>query len=297
MAELSYLTLDVFTDRRFGGNQLAVFPDASGLPDATMQAIARELNLSETIFLSPARPGQEWNARIFTPGMELPFAGHPTIGAAIALSLLGRVESDRIVLHEPAGPVPVRLFESGGTPAAVLSTPQLPRPVSLVLAEPAALASMLGLSPSDIGPVAPAAYSAGVPFTFIPVRSRTLLDRAVLDVPNWAIHVGSTAAPHVAVLSLEDWEQGTEVHLRMFAPAMGIAEDPATGAAAAALAGLLARIQRVPDGTGKWRIIQGVRMGRPSIIQLEADVAAGAVAAVRVGGQAVLMSRATMEID
>lgn len=298
MRQLSFVTLDVFTERRFGGNQLAVFPDAPGLPDATMQAIARELNLSETIFLSPSRPGSDWNARIFTPGVELPFAGHPTIGAAIALSLLGHVRSETIVLHERAGPVPVRLLHSERGPFAVLTAPQLPEPVSLSHAVDAdALASMIGLRSADMGPVPPAAYSAGVPFTFVPVRSRGLLDRAVLDVQQWALHLRSTAAPHVAALSLEDWSEGSEVDLRMFAPAMGITEDPATGAAAAALAGLLAKIQSPQDGTKTWRITQGVQMGRPSAIRLEADIAGGAIMSVRVGGHAVLMSRSTMEID
>lgn len=298
VTKIAYVTLDVFTDRRFGGNQLAVFPDGGGLAPATMQAIAREMNLSETAFLSPAAAPQTWDLRIFTPAMELPFAGHPTIGAAVALGLLGRVTGEGIVLNEGVGPVPVRVSaadQSRGS--AVLTTPLLPRRVEAATPPAPLLAETIGLREEDLGPVPPSAHSAGVPFTFMSVRDRARLDAAALDVQGWRTHLSETSAPHVVLFTLDDWHTGRDVSLRMFAPAMGIAEDPATGAAAAALASLLADLQRPADGTSCWRISQGVKMGRPSEIRLETDVASGALTAVRIGGSAVLMARATLELD
>lgn len=285
-----YLVLDVFTDRPFGGNPLAVFPDAKGLDAAAMQIIAGELNLSETIFLTAGAEPDRWSARIFTPGMELPYAGHPTIGAALALAKLGRVSGDSLILDEAVGAVAVTL--SGE--AAILTSLRLPEEVEAPL-DAAAAAALLGLASDELGPLAPSAWSAGVAFTFIPVANREALARASLDLTVWRARLAGSAAPHVYAFALADWDHGARVRARMFAPAMGISEDPATGAAATALAGLLARAQRRGEGSHAWRIHQGVEIGRPGLIRLEADVAGGAVTAVRVGGEAVLVARGRLE--
>ena len=308
---LSFILADVFTDRPFGGNPLAVFPRVAGLATATMQAIARELNLSETTFVFPPdRPDVTCSVRIFTPGSELPFAGHPTIGTALVLEAVGaltdapnvRRTADgaiEIVLGEGVGPVPVRLTRAGngGAARAVLTSPRLPAKVGTP-PPPAVMARLLGLPVEALaGAALPAAgWSAGVPFLVIPLKDRAALSRVQLDTATWAAHLKGSEAPHVLALTLTDPAGGREVHMRMFAPAMGIAEDPATGAAAAALAGFLAERQRPPGGTTRWQLRQGDDMGRPSLIELEADIAAGALAAVRVGGTAVLMGRGSLDV-
>ena len=287
-----YLLLDVFTDRLFGGNQLAVFTDARGLSTETMQAVARELNLSETVFVLPAEAGGDHRLRIFTPGMELPFAGHPTIGAAIALA--GATSASSISFEEAAGLVPVALDASGPGIRAMLTSPKLPEPVPADLSVEDA-AALLGLSaPALVS--APSAYSAGVPFLFVPVASPAALDAVTLDLARWRQHLANTAAPHVVALWMDDWQCGLDVHMRMFAPLMGIAEDPATGAAAAACAGLLVHRQRPVDRTRRWTVHQGHAMGRPSTIFLEADIEGGGLDAVRVGGGAVVVGHGSLKI-
>lgn len=287
-----YLLLDVFTDRLFGGNQLAVFTQASGLTTDTMQAVARELNLSETVFVLPAEAGGDARLRIFTPGMELPFAGHPTIGAAIALA--GTISSSTIVFEEAAGLVPVTLNADGPGVRAMLTSPKPPAPVPADLTAEGA-AAVLGLAPDALASL-PLAYSAGVPFLFVPVASLAVLNALTLDIARWRQHLAATAAPHVVALWMDDWNTGLDVHMRMFAPLMGIAEDPATGAAAAACAGLLVDRQRPADGIRRWTIHQGHAMGRPSTIYLEADVDGGRPGAVRVGGTAIIVGHGSLRI-
>ncbi len=290
-----YHTLDVFTDRPFGGNPLAVFPDARGLSAAQMQTVARELNLSETVFVLPAEAGGTRRVRIFTPGAELPFAGHPTVGTAILLVALGEVPAEdgevEVVLEEGVGPVPVTVRVRGGRPEfARFTAARAPE----LLPAPAELASVIGLDAADLAdaPWEPAVASCGVPFTVIPLRDLDALARARLDPAAWERVLAGSGAP--SVYPVVPAAPGGTVRVRMFAPNMGIAEDPATGAAAAALGGYLAR--GAGSGTLCWTVEQGVEMGRPSRIQLEADVAGGRATAVRVGGSAVLMSEGTMEV-
>jgi trans-2,3-dihydro-3-hydroxyanthranilate isomerase len=296
MSERDYLLLDVFTARLFGGNQLAVFPDGDGLPAATMQAIARELNLSETVFVLSAKDGADARLRFFTPGMELPFAGHPTIGAAIALaSAGGALEGvSQAVFAEEVGAVPVTIhLHDDDLLSATLTSPLLPTSIATeLLAVDAAM--IAGVARSDIADVGPRAYSAGVPFHFLPLNSVETLSTVTLDLQAWQACLADSPAPHVVMLAMEDWHDGREVHMRMFAPLMGIAEDPATGAAAAALAGLLVDCQMPGDGTHRWVIYQGEAMGRPSTIHLEVDVADRRSIAVRVGGTAVVVGRGTL---
>lgn len=293
-------TLDVFTDRVFGGNPLAVFPDAGDIPPDAMQRIARELNLSETVFVTGAE-GTSFDVRIFTPATELPFAGHPTVGTAFLLTLLGRVPAGerlaRLVLREAVGPVPVEVRVEEGRPTyATFGAPRVPEAGPAPPA-PAVLAEVLSIDEADLGGTLPAAtYTAGVPFLFVSLRCRDALTRARVDVGPWERHLSQAWAPHLYVVTDDAGEEGVALRARMFAPAMGITEDPATGGAATALAGLLAARDAGADGTYCWKVVQGVEMGRPSRILVEADVRDRRVAQVRVGGAAVLVSEGEMLI-
>lgn len=291
-----YHLLDVFTQEPFGGNQLAVFADATAIPPDLMPRIARELNLSETVFVLPtASPGALRRLRIFTPGMELPFAGHPTVGTACLLASLGVVGgqgSGEILLEEGVGNVRVRVHAgSGSAPSfAQLSAPQ-PADIREAPLDRARLAHLLTLGIDDVledDAHGPAAGSCGVPFLFVPLRNRGALCRCRLNAGAWESSLASTWAPHVFAYTFDAEREQSQIRARMFAPAMGIAEDPATGAAATALAALLAaRAGR--DGTHHWRMEQGFEMGRPSILELEADVVGGRVTDARVGGHAVVV--------
>ena len=297
---LRYHLLDVFTDRRFGGNPLAVFPEAdTGLSTETMQAIARELNLSETVFVFPPERGGLRKVRIFTPRSELPFAGHPTIGTAILLAGLGAAPQPegecRIVLEEGVGPVPVALRMKQGRPEFAQLTAQPPELRAVPLARER-IAAMLSLEVADLhpGPLEPVAASCGVPFFFVPLRSRAALARAALDLGVWRQELAGSWAEYVHVYALEAELPGSDLRARMFAPAAGIAEDPATGGAAAALAGILALQRSEESGTFRWTLEQGFEMGRPSLLYLEADKSGGSVNAVRVGGRAVVIGEGTL---
>jgi len=292
----------VFTDQVFGGNQLAVFPDAGGLSGEQMQRIARELNLSETVFIDPEQPAPDtWRVRIFTPGSELPFAGHPTVGTALLLASLGRVrpvgDEARLVLAEGVGPVPVTVRWSQGRPVfAQLSAARLPE-VGPAVPSGAELSALLGLQPGDVLETerfAPEAVSCGVPFLIVPLRSREALRRVRLDPARWEKQLAGSWAPQVFAVSGVETGQG--MASRMFAPGLGIPEDPATGAAASALVGYLAVRQEARSGTYRWEVVQGVEMGRPSTLFLEADVHEGRITAVRVGGAAVRVGEGFLEV-
>lgn len=299
-----YYLLDVFTDEIFGGNQLAVFPDAQPIPEHVMPRIARELNLSETVFLlPPTRAGATARARIFTPARELPFAGHPTIGTACLLAMLDRVPVARgtaeVVLEQPVGLVPVTVRSAAqGRPL----TAQLTAAQSLECREQdvsrVQLAAMLGLAPEDIvadAKLEPTAASTGSAFLFVPLRNRDAVARCQLHLGDWSRHLATAWAQHVFVYAFDAERPGSDLRARMFAPALGIPEDPATGSAATALAGLLAlRLER--DGTFRWRLEQGFEMGRPSILELEAEVKDGSVTATRVGGASVLVGEGTLHL-
>ena len=296
-----YITADVFTDRMFGGNQLAVFTDARGLESDTMQAIAREMNLSETVFvLPPETPRGTRRLRIFTPGRELPFAGHPTVGSAFVLTAIGEVPLDgeltRIVFEEGVGPVEVTVRAENGRPPtfAQLSAAKLPEfgppPPSAEI-----IASVLSIDASEIesGARAPQAVSCGVPFLFVTVRDLDALARIRVNTEQWERHIASYWASDIYVLTHTSGE--ADIRARMFAPDMGIAEDPATGGAATALAGYILP-PNAEDGVLRWTIHQGVEMGRPSTIFLEATIASGTITAIRVGGASVLVSEGTLTL-
>ena len=294
MPRYRFHTLDVFTDTPFGGNPLAVVLDADDLSGESMQIIAAEFNLSETVFvLKPAKAGANRSkVRIFTPQTELPFAGHPTVGVSFLLARLKLVELNpadpAMVLEEGVGDVPVKV-QSGqdGPRSTQMSAPRMPErgpePPSR-----ADLAAMLSLAEADLLP-GHAAYSCGVPFLFVPVRDREAIARAKLRTDRWEKLLSGWWAKSVFPFTTDTVSKEAQIHARMFAPAMGVTEDPATGSAASALAGFLHDQDR-RDGTRRWLIEQGFEMGRPSHIELEADIAGGKITAVRVGGSSVLIS-------
>ena len=303
MASYRFLTADVFTERAFGGNQLAVLPDARGLDDAQMQAIAREFNLSETVFVLPAEEHNHFRRlRIFTPGQELPFAGHPTIGAAFVLASIDEIhltgEATHIVFEEGAGPVPVSIASRDGTPvAAMLTAPRIPRP-GPAPPDTAVLAAILSLKSDELlrDRWKPEAFSCGVPFLFVAVRDRVVLASIELRMSDWETSLRDYWAPSIFAFCRDPEGPTSDFRARMFAPDMGISEDPATGAAVAAFAGYLGT--RIEDASERhaWTIEQGFEMGRPSILELEAEFGAGAISAVRVGGSSVLVSEGAIEV-
>jgi len=290
-----FYTLDVFTGQALTGNPLAVVLDAQGLDDARLQAIAGEFNLSETVFVAaPEGAGRRAALRIFTPGRELPFAGHPTVGTAVLLALLdrdgqpGRLDFD---LEEKAGQVPCVVEVLGaGRGRATFIAPRLPERLG-DLPDRAILARGLGLEVGDIGLGGhePGIYSAGVPFGCVPLRSREAVTRA--RPTGQAFAEAFKAVGDAYVYCADPLDPASAWHARMFAPGMGIAEDPATGSAAAAFAGVIMRFEAPADGDHAFVIEQGDAMGRPSRITLTLEVAGGELRRTRIGGEAVVVSR------
>jgi trans-2,3-dihydro-3-hydroxyanthranilate isomerase len=298
-----FVTADVFTDRTFGGNQLAVFPDAKGIDPKLMPHIAREFNFSETTFvLPPADPAHTARVRIFTPGGELPFAGHPTVGTAHVLAATGAVrltgESTKIVFEELVGPVPVTIRAKGGHPVfAQLTAARRPE-----IGPPApaheSLARMLSLKPESLrsGAFSPESVSCGVSFLFVPLVDRVAVAAARLKLDLWEEVLGRYVTSKVFVFAEDAERPGSDVRARMFAPGIGVPEDPATGSAVVGLAGYLAARDPRRDGMLRWVVEQGFEMGRPSILEAEADKKNGEVTATRVGGSTVIVTTGEMTL-
>jgi trans-2,3-dihydro-3-hydroxyanthranilate isomerase len=296
-------TLDVFTETRHEGNPLGVVLDSEGLDDAAMQTIAREFNLPETVFVSPPRdPLNSAAIRIFTPANELPFAGHPTIGTAILLAELraGAMLGGggiTIALEEKIGLVKVDVTRQPGRASrAVFSLPALPKLLDHSF-DPATVARAIGIDVAEIGFGAHgiAAWSAGVPFVMVPVRSLQAIARAgYADPQAWNEAFGVTGKAAAYLYTRETLSPAHHVHARMFAPKMGIIEDPATGAAVAAFAGVAATCELPEDGVHQLVIEQGFEMGRPSLIALDLDIQHGGLVAAAIGGSAVRMSEGVL---
>jgi trans-2,3-dihydro-3-hydroxyanthranilate isomerase len=297
-----YVTADIFTDEPFGGNQLAVFPEASGLNDEQMFALAKEFNFSETTFVFPPEKGGTRKVRIWTPGGEVPFAGHPTVGTAHVLAEIGEIpldgETTSIVLEEGVGPVPVSIRASGGKPVfAQLSVAKLPE-VGPPVPTRETLASILSLETKDLvgGHFAPQSVSCGLPFLFVPVKDRDAVKRSRIRVEQWERTLGNAWASMVFVFSRDPEREGSDIRARMYAPGISVPEDPATGSACAALGGYLGARDPRQDGTLRWVVEQGFEMGRPSIIEVEPDKQGGMITGVRVGGASVMMGEGTIRV-
>ncbi|HTO32109.1 MAG TPA: PhzF family phenazine biosynthesis protein [Pararhizobium sp.] len=292
-----YAIYDVFTANRLEGNPLAVVFDGDGLSDKAMQAIAGEFNLSETVFITPAENSAHTaQLRIFTPGYELPFAGHPTVGAAIALAeearKTGEGDYDLVqMLEENVGPVRCAVRHKAGS--ATFAEFDVPRKSEQLEArfDRQALADAFSLKATQIGfeNHVPSFWSAGVPFVMVPVHDVAAAGAVDFDAAAWEqvtpMAEGRLASAYVYCRG--GVNHIARFHTRMFAPAMGITEDPATGAAVAAFSGAIHHFDRLIDGHHPFLIEQGVEMGRPSLLHLHIDVAGGEITASRIGGQAV----------
>ena len=320
MRTLRFVTCDVFTSTPFTGNQLAVVFGAEGLPTETLQAITREFNYSETVFVFAAESAAHTRkVRIFTPGQELPFAGHPTIGCAHALVALGEVpatgDEAMVVLGEGVGPVAVRVQLEDGVPTHAQLTVAVEPEERSDVPSIEALAETLSLAPGDFtgGGMSPAGVSCGVPFLIVPLASVDAVRRARVVTSAWDRHLKGTWAsePMVFAMTSRDASQsdssvpaeqvnGCDVRARVFVPGLSVPEDPATGSANACLAAYLAA--RTPDGDVpsdgllRWEVAQGIEMGRPSRLSIEATVRGGEVESIRVGGATVLVNEGTMTL-
>lgn len=299
---LRYLHLDVFTDRPFEGNQLAVFPEPAGLSTETMQTIAREMNFSESTFILPAEAGGDVRMRIFTPGEELPIAGHPTIGSTFALAIEGVIARGRpgFVFELGVGPTPVSLeWDSNGLSFAWMQQP-LPE-FGGTVDDRACVAAALGVDAADLAPAPPAQMaSCGVPFLFVPMTTRAAVDRAAIDRRTLARCGSDAGLPELpvfffAVTSRE--ASATAVYSRMLAPGFGITEDPATGSASGPLGCYLLHHGVVtPEAARSILSLQGVAMRRPSRIHVSIDSDGGRITRVRVGGKSVLVGRGEISV-
>ncbi len=294
--KLAFATLDVFTDRRFVGNPLAVVFDADALDDATMQTMAREFGHPETVFLLKPEAGGTARVRIFTPAMELPFAGHPTVGTALLLSLNGHGRTETIVLEETIGLVRCTVAPDGAERGhARFQLPELPKPAGAA-ASHQAIAAALSLTPEDIGfdGLDAARWSAGNTFTFVPIRDLDAIRRCKPNDANWDAAFEGRSAVYVFCRETEDPKNN--FHARMFALRLGVTEDPATGSAAAAFTGLAAQALPLGDGEHRLTIEQGYEMGRPSLIELLVTVADAKLTSASIGGSAVIVTEGTISV-
>ncbi len=292
-----YVTVDVFTDRAFGGNPLAVVLDAEGLSAARMQAIAAEFGYAETTFvLPPDDPAHTARVRIFTPRSELPFAGHPNIGTAFALGRAGLASGERLVFEEGAGLVPLDLLREGGEVRGAELT--APRPFARLSEMAAAdVAAYAGLEADAVRtalhPVLVA--SVGLPFVFAELTSLEALGRARPDLPAF-LRVAPRDGADAVFLHVADPDDPHVRHARMFAPLDGIWEDPATGSATAALAGLLADLRPEADCDITLTVRQGEAMGRPSLLRARALKRHGSPGPVTLRGDCVAMMEGTLAL-
>lgn len=295
-----YAILDVFTETPLAGNPLAVVLDTDGLDGQRMQAIAAEFNLSETVFvLAPDNPVHSAKVRIFTPARELPFAGHPTVGTAVLLGLQaagddGDRHESMMVLEEEVGPVRCGVVVQGDRGHAIFDLPQNAAAAGGI-GDREAIAAAIGLMPGEIGfeNHRPSRFTAGVPYNFVPVRDLEVIARARPDTAEW-----DEAFPDGGVGTFlycrETEGHDNQFHARMFAPQSGITEDPATGSAVAAFAGVIMRFDEPVAGDHRYVIEQGYEMKRPSLIKLELEVDAGVLQAGRIGGDAVVVAEGAL---
>ena len=296
--KVQFYTCDVFTDVRFGGNPLAVLPDATGLSSVQMQQIAREFHFSESTFVLPSHGGYTRNVRIFTPTQEIPFAGHPNIGTAFTLASIGELgnidEGLNIIFEEKAGPVPISIRQVGADIWCELKAPEplsLGQSIDLDL-----IAAALSLVPEDIvtSTHQPIVASVGLPFVIVELDSRLALERArsYLPVIKEIQELGVMPDILLYVRSDDDFD----IRARMFAPLDGVPEDPATGSANCALAALLSHYKTESTGDFGWRIAQGVEMKRPSVLEARSKKRPDSGIDVWVSGTCKMVSEGLIEI-
>ncbi len=299
--QLEFVTVDVFTGQRFGGNPLAVLPDARGLATEQMQAIAGEFNLAETTFVLPPQDASHTaQVRIFTPRAELPFAGHPNVGTAFVLASAGksygRTVDDPLVFEEKAGLVRLDVIrEAGAIVGARLAPPQsFARGDDIT---PDIVAAACSLKPADIETVnhTPCIASCGLSFAFAELKTRSALASARPRTEIFSEHLQADYATGI-MLYVRDGSGGVDLQVRMFAPLYGIPEDPATGSANVALVGLLASLRAERDLSLHLRIAQGVDMGRPSLLEAAAEKRGGKIISLSIGGRCVFVMRGTLEV-
>ena len=295
-----YITVDVFTDRAFGGNPLAVILDAGGLSTAQMQAIASEFNYSETTFvLPPQDPAHDAQVRIFTVRSEIPFAGHPNVGTAFVLATQAAKPPARLLFEEKAGLVPVEiLIEGGKVVGAELTAPQGLKKLSQLTAEQAAACASLAAADIRTDRHPPQIVSVGLPFLVAELASRDALRRARPDADAFARTLPCDGSDAVYLYTRDvPTTEACDLQARMFHPgSSGLSEDPATGSATAAAAALLADLSSERDGELKLRIGQGVDMNRPSLLLTRVRKANGVVMSTHVGGACVQMMEGTFRL-
>ncbi len=297
-----YYICDVFTDVRFGGNQLAVLPSAEGLNSAQMQAITREFNFAESTFVLPATSGHTRRVRIFTPAKEIPFAGHPNVGTAFVLATTGALgeirDSMTVTFEEKAGVVPIRIERRGDRIVCELTAPEalsIGKQVS-----PTLVAAAVSLAPEDFVAQThlPQVASVGLPFIMVQLKDRATLERARINTGAFDAVAGEGVIPdvHMYVRTHRTNDEGFDIHVRMFAPMDGVPEDPATGSANCALAAMLTHYEPAPSGTFRYRISQGVEIGRPSVLEARIEKRDGALVSAHIGGGSVLVSEGWIEV-
>jgi trans-2,3-dihydro-3-hydroxyanthranilate isomerase len=297
--QVEFVTVDVFTERRFGGNPLAVIPDARGLASEQMQALAAEFNLAETTFVLPPKDASHTaEVRIFTPRAELPFAGHPNVGTAFVLAgrgeSHGRAVRDPLLFEEKAGLVRLDLIsEAGSHVGARLTAPQPLQRGDDVAPDVVAAAGSLAAADVETASHQPCIASCGLPLVFAELKTRAALAKARPRSDIFAEHLTADRTTGV-LFYVRDGSSGFDYQVRMFAPLYGIPEDPATGSANVALVGLLASLRPERDLSLNLRIAQGVDMGRPSVLEAAAEKKDGKIERLTIGGRCVSVMRGTI---
>ncbi len=295
--QLNFITVDVFTDRKFGGNPLAVVLDARGLSTDRMQSIAAEFNLAETTFvLPPKHPEHTAAVRIFTPRFEMPFAGHPNVGTAFVLAMQDRAIREPFVFEEKAGLVKLDLIKDGAKiVGARLAAPQPLQRGDVIGVDIVAKACSLGLSDIETAHHQPCIISCGAKFAVAELKTRASLKAAVARPEIFSDHLKSDRATGLLLYTF-DGTGDADIQSRMFAPLYGVPEDPATGSANVALAGFLASLRPESNLMLNLRITQGVDMGRPSLLETAAEKKAGQVTGMWIGGRCIAMMRGNLEV-
>lgn len=303
MTKIPFHIVDVFTDRLFGGNQLAVVTDGRGLSAQLMQTIAREFNFAETSYvLPPEDPANTYKVRIFTPSVEMPMAGHPTVGTAFVLAREHMIPSNEsetnIIFEEGVGPIPVKVTFKDGAPDLIYMTQPLPR-FGARFQDPDAIAGLLSLPTEAIDTRYPIeVVSCGPPFLYVPLKDLQAMHSIRLRPDAWDSVLGDFETSNIFAFTQEVENEGSTVHSRMFAPGLGISEDPATGGASGPLGSYLVRYGLVTGGgTVKMVSEQGIEMGRPSFIGIEIDQQDGQITGVRISGRCCYFAQGSFELE